>query len=187
MAFPMDRYKGRAWVQRMMPSWSLAPSSPWEIWFENLEDRRISMELRHSEHGHDDWHSIATSFVSYRTSHYKLHYYETPTSLKFVMLTDTKTNNLRLVLHQIYISLYVEYGKTAIKHARCKRILWLRWKSRQKSSVSSWTSWRCGSQLWDVWVRHRAICGKKSLSQLTIIELTSFGRLLLFRLDCWLR
>ncbi len=26
------------------------------------------------------------------------------------MVTDTKTNNLRIVLHQIYVSLYVEYG-----------------------------------------------------------------------------
>ena len=50
------------------------------------------------------------SFISYRTGHYKLHYYETPTSLKFVMVTDTKTNNLRIVLHQIYVGLYVEYG-----------------------------------------------------------------------------
>lgn len=53
----------------------------------------------------------ATSFMSYRTGHYKLHYYETPTSLKFVMVTDTKTSNLRIVLHQIYVSLYVEYGQ----------------------------------------------------------------------------
>ena len=30
------------------------------------------------------------AFVSYRTGQYKLHYYETPTSLKFVMVTDTK-------------------------------------------------------------------------------------------------
>ncbi|KAI9799704.1 MAG: hypothetical protein M1825_004439 [Sarcosagium campestre] len=49
------------------------------------------------------------NFISYRTGHYKLHYYETPTNLKFVMLTDTKTNNLRVVLHQIYVNLYVEY------------------------------------------------------------------------------
>ena len=48
-------------------------------------------------------------FISYRTGQYKLHYYETPTSLKFVMVTDTKTNNLRIVLHQIYVSLYVEF------------------------------------------------------------------------------
>jgi trafficking protein particle complex subunit 1 len=54
---------------------------------------------------------VFNSFVSYRTAHYKLHYYETPTNLKFVMVTDTKTNNLRIVLHQIYVGLYVEYGK----------------------------------------------------------------------------
>ena len=49
--------------------------------------------------------------MSYRTAHYKLHYYETPTNLKFVMVTDTKMNNLRIVLHQIYVGLYIEYGK----------------------------------------------------------------------------
>lgn len=54
--------------------------------------------------------AFRSSFISYRTGHYKLHYYETPTSLKFVMVTDTKANNLRIVLHQIYVSLYVEYG-----------------------------------------------------------------------------
>ncbi|KAI2177509.1 Trafficking protein particle complex subunit BET5, partial [Ophidiomyces ophidiicola] len=48
-------------------------------------------------------------FLCYRTSQYKLHYYETPTNIKFVMLTDTKSNNMRLALHQIYVSLYVEY------------------------------------------------------------------------------
>ncbi|KAF8476125.1 Longin-like domain-containing protein [Kalaharituber pfeilii] len=49
------------------------------------------------------------NFVSYRTNNYKLHYYETPTNLKFVMITDVKTNTLRVVLHQIYVNLYVEY------------------------------------------------------------------------------
>ena len=58
--------------------------------------------------------TILTSFISYRTGHYKLHYYETPTNLKFVMVTDTKTSNLRIVLHQIYVSLFVEYGKWPI-------------------------------------------------------------------------
>ncbi|KAK7707332.1 Trafficking protein particle complex subunit BET5 [Botryosphaeria dothidea] len=49
------------------------------------------------------------TFLSFRTGEYKLHYYETPTRLKFVMLTDTKTNNLRIVLHQIWANLYVEF------------------------------------------------------------------------------
>ncbi|KAL1979238.1 hypothetical protein VTN96DRAFT_6412 [Rasamsonia emersonii] len=49
------------------------------------------------------------SFICYRTSQYKLHYYETPTNIKFVMLTDTKAPSMRIALHQIYVNLYVEY------------------------------------------------------------------------------
>ncbi|KAF2181836.1 snare-like protein [Zopfia rhizophila CBS 207.26] len=49
------------------------------------------------------------TFLSYRTGEYKLHYYETPTRMKFVMLTDTKQNNLRPYLHQIWANLYVEF------------------------------------------------------------------------------
>ncbi|EAW12505.1 TRAPP subunit BET5 [Aspergillus clavatus NRRL 1] len=50
------------------------------------------------------------SFVTYRTSQYKLHYYETPTNIKFVMLTDLKSPSMRIALQQIYINLYVEYA-----------------------------------------------------------------------------
>jgi hypothetical protein len=57
------------------------------------------------------------SFISFRTGQYKLHYYETPTSIKFVMLTDTQTLNMRNVLHQIYVNLYVEFGK--LKERSC--------------------------------------------------------------------
>jgi len=49
------------------------------------------------------------SFLCYRTKEYKLHYYETLTRMKFVMITDIKTNNLQLSLHQIWANLYVEY------------------------------------------------------------------------------
>ncbi|KAK2735253.1 TRAPP subunit bet5 [Onygenales sp. PD_40] len=49
------------------------------------------------------------NFLCYRTSQYKLHYYETPTNIKFVMLTDTKSSSMRLALQQIYVNLYVEY------------------------------------------------------------------------------
>ncbi len=51
------------------------------------------------------------SFISFRTGQYKLHYYETVSSIKFVMLTDTMTLNMRNVLHQIYVNLYVEFGR----------------------------------------------------------------------------
>ncbi|KAK0673876.1 Longin-like domain-containing protein [Cercophora samala] len=49
------------------------------------------------------------AFISYRTAQYKLHYYETASSLRFVMLTDVSTLSMRNVLHQIYINLWVEY------------------------------------------------------------------------------
>jgi hypothetical protein len=48
--------------------------------------------------------------VSFTTSQYKLHYYETPTNTKFVMLTDLKSPSMRIALQQIYINLFVEYG-----------------------------------------------------------------------------
>ena len=43
------------------------------------------------------------------TGEYKLHYFETPTQLKFVMLTDPRVGNMRTVLHQIWATLFVEY------------------------------------------------------------------------------
>lgn len=55
------------------------------------------------------WLTGVFSFLSYRTSQYKLHYYETPTSIKFVMLTDTKSGSMRIALQQIYVNCYVEY------------------------------------------------------------------------------
>ncbi|KAK8048359.1 hypothetical protein PG994_010089 [Apiospora phragmitis] len=49
------------------------------------------------------------AFISYRTAQYKLHYYETPSSLRFAMLTEPGALSMRNVLHQIYINLWVEY------------------------------------------------------------------------------
>ncbi|KAI0014204.1 snare-like protein [Xylariaceae sp. FL0662B] len=49
------------------------------------------------------------AFISFRTAQYKLHYYETPTNLRFVLLTEPGALSMRNVLHQIYINLWVEY------------------------------------------------------------------------------
>ncbi|KAJ6787502.1 hypothetical protein PWT90_02265 [Aphanocladium album] len=49
------------------------------------------------------------AFISYRTGQYKLHFYETPANLRFVLMTDTASASMRNVLHQIYINLWVEY------------------------------------------------------------------------------
>lgn len=41
-------------------------------------------------------------FLSYKTSCYKLNYYETVTGLKFVLNTDHTVGNIRDTLHQLY-------------------------------------------------------------------------------------
>lgn len=48
-------------------------------------------------------------FQSFQTSKYRLHYYETPSGLKFVMNTDLSVTNARDTLQHIYSNLYVEF------------------------------------------------------------------------------
>ena len=48
-------------------------------------------------------------FVSYSTSKYKLHYFETATGLKFVINTDNSIGNLSDELWHLYSKIYVEY------------------------------------------------------------------------------
>lgn len=48
------------------------------------------------------------SFLVYRTNAYKLHYLETATSVKFVLMTDHSTPNLRKEMEEIY-RVYVNY------------------------------------------------------------------------------
>uniref|UniRef100_A0AAX7VLH9 Trafficking protein particle complex subunit n=1 Tax=Astatotilapia calliptera TaxID=8154 RepID=A0AAX7VLH9_ASTCA len=47
-------------------------------------------------------------FLSFQTSKYRLHYYETPSGLKFVLNTDLSVTNARDTLQHIYSNLYVE-------------------------------------------------------------------------------
>jgi hypothetical protein len=48
-------------------------------------------------------------FVNYRTSAYKLHLFETPSGYKFILLSDPKSDSMRLVLRQIYVGPFLEY------------------------------------------------------------------------------
>ncbi|KAI9094131.1 Sybindin-like protein, partial [Phlyctochytrium arcticum] len=48
-------------------------------------------------------------FLSYKTNAYRLHYFETPTGLKFVMNTDPHMDSMRETLRTIYSHIYVEY------------------------------------------------------------------------------
>lgn len=47
--------------------------------------------------------------MSFSTSIYKLHYYETPTSLRFVMLTDPTAGSMRNALRGLYAGPYIEH------------------------------------------------------------------------------
>lgn len=53
--------------------------------------------------------SAKEGFVGYSTNQYKLHYFETPTGLKFVMNTDTSVDSMQTALWHIYSKLYVEH------------------------------------------------------------------------------
>ncbi|KAI0314089.1 snare-like protein [Amylostereum chailletii] len=48
-------------------------------------------------------------FVSYRTSAYKLHLYETLSGYKFVLLSDPGADSLRFVLRSIHTGPFIEY------------------------------------------------------------------------------
>jgi hypothetical protein len=49
------------------------------------------------------------SFVSYRTSTYKLHLFETVSGYRFVMLSDPNSESLRFVMRSIYTGPFLEY------------------------------------------------------------------------------
>ncbi|KAM8881947.1 trafficking protein particle complex subunit 1 isoform 1-T1 [Synchiropus picturatus] len=55
-------------------------------------------------------------FLSFQTSKYRLHYYETPSGLKFVMNTDLSVSNARDHLQYIYSNIYVE---NIVKNPAC--------------------------------------------------------------------
>jgi len=52
--------------------------------------------------------SPCDSFNHYRTNTYKLHFFETLTGLKFVLLTDPQVGDIKDCLKNIY-SIYVQY------------------------------------------------------------------------------
>ena len=64
---------------------------------------RVQAEVIHFAPSRDE------QFVSYRTSTYRMHLFETVSGYKFVMMSDPKTESLRFLLRQIYTGPFLEY------------------------------------------------------------------------------
>jgi len=50
-------------------------------------------------------------FTAYKTSSYKLHFFESATGFKFILLTDPSVGNIQEQLKHIYKNIFVEYVK----------------------------------------------------------------------------
>jgi len=49
------------------------------------------------------------AFISYKTSTYKIHLFETPSGMKFVLFSDPLVESLRFVLKSIYQTAFIEF------------------------------------------------------------------------------
>jgi hypothetical protein len=49
------------------------------------------------------------AFTSFKTPSYKLHYYETLTGYRFILLSDPSSDSLRFVLRQLYTGPFLEH------------------------------------------------------------------------------
>lgn len=66
--------------------------------------------------------STKESFYSFSTDKYKLHLYETPTGVKFILNTDNRVGDLRDLLQHVHSKIYVEY---AVKNPRYNPGEWI--------------------------------------------------------------
>lgn len=55
-------------------------------------------------------------FVSYKTSKTKVHYYETPSGIVFVLTTDPSVGDIRNILQELHKTVWVEY---VVKNPLC--------------------------------------------------------------------
>lgn len=67
-------------------------------------DSTASIDENNTKNHFDD------TFITYSTSKYKTHFYETPSNIRFVLVSDPNTPSLLNALKHIYSNLYVEYA-----------------------------------------------------------------------------
>ena len=65
--------------------------------------------LRHRVQMAHDSKKASQEFVSFKTNNYKLHFYEVPTGLKFILLTRKTKDELTPDLKLLYATVYIPY------------------------------------------------------------------------------
>ena len=94
------------------PSWCTASCSLCGIW-SSVYPEGASLSGHHLTHRHRSFIAFHAcrdeSFVSYRTSTYKLHLFETVSGYRFVMLSDPNADSLRFIMRTIYTGPFLEY------------------------------------------------------------------------------
>ncbi|KAG9125459.1 mannosyl-oligosaccharide alpha-1,2-mannosidase, partial [Ceratobasidium sp. 392] len=75
------------------------------------------------------------AFSSYTTSTYKLHYFETMSGYKFIMLTDPSADALRFILRQIYTGPFIEHVRVVILSLGSIVFLWVTVKFIGRSGI----------------------------------------------------
>uniref|UniRef100_A0A803K3P9 Trafficking protein particle complex subunit n=1 Tax=Xenopus tropicalis TaxID=8364 RepID=A0A803K3P9_XENTR len=75
-------------------------------------------------------------FLSFQTSKYKLHYYETPSGLKMVMNTDLSVGSTREILHQIYSTIWS--SRSFPQRQLLRSAAFVTWTSAQPGKPSHW-------------------------------------------------
>lgn len=58
--------------------------------------------------GNVEMQSRSEGFQSFRTSTYRLHYYESLTGIKFILMTDASSGSMRDTLRYVYSNIYVD-------------------------------------------------------------------------------
>jgi hypothetical protein len=75
---------------------------------------------------------------SYKTNTYKLHFYESPTGFKFIIITDPNVGQITDHLKHIYRKIFVEYAATNALHKTNGKIEGYLFTQNLQEYVAQW-------------------------------------------------